>query len=217
MANLYKQIRNKFRALRWCWKAALHGYAEAQLQLGYVYESTGKKRHLHTASTLYRQAAQQKPAEACPRLALLYEMGKGVEQDFLKAWEYYRNAWEAGNEKAFKEAKRLWDEGHVNPEMSAVKEWYRKCITQGHIEMWYDLGKVYYEGKEGERDLKEAFQCYLIAARTAHVAEAQYAVGCMYEQGEGVQPDLHKAVHWYKEAAKQGHAKAKVACRRLKE
>ena len=30
MANLYKQIRNKFRALRWCWKAALHGYAEAQ-------------------------------------------------------------------------------------------------------------------------------------------------------------------------------------------
>ena len=217
MANLYKQIRNKFRALRWCWKAALHGYAEAQLQLGYVYESTGKKRHLHTASTLYRQAAQQKPAEACPRLALLYEMGKGVEQDFLKAWEYYRNAWEAGNEKAFKEAKRLWDEGHVNPEISAVKEWYRKCITQGHIEMWYDLGKVYYEGKEGERDLKEAFQCYLIAARTAHVAEAQYAVGCMYEQGEGVQPDLHKAVHWYKEAAKQGHAKAKVACRRLKE
>ena len=172
---------------------------------------------MHTASTLYRQAAQQKPAEACPRLALLYETGKGVEQDFLKAWEYYRNAWEAGNEKAFKEAKRLWDEGHVNPEISAVKEWYRKCITQGHIEMWYDLGKVYYEGKEGERDLKEAFQCYLIAARTAHVAEAQYAVGCMYEQGEGVQPDLHKAVHWYKEAAKQGHAKAKVACRRLKE
>ena len=83
--------------------------------------------------------------------------------------------------------------------------------------MWYDLGKLYQEGKEGEQDLKEAFRCYLIAARTAHVAEAQYAVGCMYELGEGSQPDLHEAVRWYQEAAKQGHMQAQAACRRLEE
>lgn len=83
--------------------------------------------------------------------------------------------------------------------------------------MWYDLGKIYYDGKVGEQNLKEAFQCYLIAARTAHVVEAQYALGCMYEQGKGVQPDLQKAVRWYKEAAKQGHVEAQAACRRLKE
>lgn len=221
MACMYEQgegvERNTFRALRWCWKAALHGYAEAQLRLGGVYESTGKERHWHTASTLYRQAAQQKPAEAWQRLALLYETSKGVSQDFLKAWECYLKAWEAGSEKAFNEAKRLLDEGRANPEISAVKELYRKCIAQGHREMWYDLGKLYQEGKGEEQNLKEAVQCYLIAARTAHVAEAQYAVGCMYEQGEGVSLDLHEAVRWYKEAAKQGHAKAQAACRRLEE
>lgn len=221
IANLYGQgegvRKDAFKALYWCWKAVLHGYAEAQLRLGVIYESTGKERHFHTAATLYRQVAQQKPAEARLRLALLYEAGKGVEQDCQKAWEYCLNAWEAGSEEAYKEAKRLLDEGLANPEISAVKEWYRKCISQGHQEMWYDLGKLYYEGKEGERNLEEAFRCYAIAARTAKVAEAQYALGCMYEQGEGVQPDLQKAVCWYKEAAKQGYTEAQAACRRLKE
>ena len=218
IACMYEQGKQStFRALRWCWKAALHGYADARLRLASVYENTGKERHLHTAVTLYRQAAELKPVEAWQRLALLYETGKEGSPDFLKAWECYRNAWEAGCEGAYKKAKRLLDEGRVNPPVSAVKEWYRKCIAKGHNELWYDLGKLYDEGKEGERDVKEAFQCYLVAARAAHVAEAQYAVGCMYEQGEGVQPDLSKAVHWYKEAAKQGHAKAQTACRRLEE
>lgn len=255
IACLYKQgegvERNTFRALRWCRKAALHECPEAQLRLGIIYESTGKERHFLTASTFYRQAAQQKPeawlwsgivydnsgkewafytdfssyqwsaqqkqAEAWQRLALLYEIGKGVEQDFQKAWECYLNAWKVGNEKAYLEAKRLLGEGLANPEISTLKEWYRDCITQGHKEMWYDLGKIYYDGKVGERNLKEAFQCYLIAARTAHVVEAQYALGCMYEQGKGVQPDLQKAVRWYKEAAEQGHVEAQAACGRLKE
>lgn len=209
--------RHTFRPLRWCWKAALHGYADAQLRLGTIYENAGKERHLHTAFAFYQQAASQRPAEAWQRLASLYEAGKGVEQDLVKAWECYQKAWEAGSEQAYKKAKCLLDEGRANPEMSAVKEWYRKCIAKGQKEMWYDLGKLYQECKEGEQDLKEAFQCYLIAARTAHVAEAQYAVGCMYELGEGTQPDLHEAVRWYKEAAKQGHVQAQAACRRLEE
>ena len=204
-------------AVRWYKEAAKHGYVKAQLHLGRVYESTGKERDYQEAFVFYQQAAQQKPAEAWQRLASLYEAGKGMEQDFLKAWECYLNAWKAGSEKAYKEAKRLLDEGLAYPEVSALKEWYRKCIAQGHREMWYDLGKLYEEGKEGERNLEEAFQCYGIAARTAHVAEAQYALGCMYEQGEGTQPDLQKAVRWYEEAAKQGHVKAQAACRRLKE
>ena len=54
-----------------------------------------------------------------------------------------------------------------------------------------------------------------IAARTAHVSEAQYALGCMYEQGEGTQPDLQEAIRWYKVAANQGHTEAQAACRRL--
>ena len=202
-------------AVRWYKEAAKHGYVKAQLHLGRLYESTGKERDYQEAFVFYQQAAQQKPAEAWQRLASLYETGKGVEQDFLKAWECYLNAWKAGSEKAYKEAKRLLDEGLAYPEVSALKEWYRKCIAQGHREMWYDLGKLYEEGKEGERNLEEAFQCYGIAARTAHVAEAQYALGCMYEQGEGTQPDLQKAVRWYKEAANQGHAEAQAACRRL--
>lgn len=204
-------------AVRWYKEAAKHGYVKAQLHLGRLYESTGKERDYQEAFVFYQQAAQQKPAEAWQRLASLYEAGKGMEQDFLKAWECYLNAWKAGSEKAYKEAKRLLDDGLAHPEVSALKEWYRKCIAQGHREMWYDLGKLYEEGKEGERNLEEAFQCYGIAARTAHVAEAQYALGCMYEQGEGTQPDLQKAVRWYEEAAKQGHVKAQAACRRLKE
>ena len=218
IACLYEQgegvEQNPFRALRWCRKAALHGYAEAQLRLGIVYESTGKERHLHTAVTFYQQAAQQHTLEAWLRLAALYEVRKG-EQDLQKAWECYVNAWEAGDENAYKEAKRLADEGQANLDASTLMAWYRKCISHGHREAWYNLGKMYHEGRGLERNLKEARQCYLFATRTAHVAEAQYALGCMYEQGEGTQPDLQEAIRWYKEAANQGHTEAQAACRRL--
>ena len=195
--------------------------AEAQYAVACMYEQgEGIQPDLHEAVHWYKEAAKQghqKSAEICLRLALFYETGNGVEQNFQEAWECYLSAWNAGSEQAYKEVKRLWDEGRVNLGISTEKDWCRKWIDQGYREMWYDLGKLYDEGKEGERDVKEAFQCYLIAARTAHVAEAQYAVARMYEQGEGVEPDLHKAVHWYKEAAKQGHAKAQAACRRLEE
>ena len=219
IACLYEQgqgvEQNTFKALRWCWKAALHGYAEAQLRLGIVYESTGKKRYFHTAATFYQQAAQQQSIEAWKHLAALYEAGKG-EQNLQKAWECYVNAWEAGDENAYQEAKRLVDEGLANPDASTLMAWYRKCIERGHKEVWYDLGKIYHEGRGVERNLQEARQCYLFAARTSHVPEAQFALGRMYEEGEGIQPDLQKAIRWYKEAANQGHTEAQVVCRRLK-
>lgn len=218
IACLYEQgegvEQDTFKALRWCRKAALHGYAEAQLRLGIAYESTGKERHFRTAVTFYQQAAQQHTVEAWLHLAALYEARKG-EQDLQKAWECYVNAWETGDEDAYKEAKRLVDEGLANPDASTLMEWYRKCIKRGHKEVWYDLGKIYHEGRGLERNLKEARQCYLIAARTSHIAEAQHALGCMYEQGEGTLPNLQEAIRWYEAAANQGHAEAQAACRRL--
>ena len=208
-ATFYQQAAQQKSAEAWL--------PEVQLYIEFTHEKVKNILDFHTAFTFCQQIAQQKSAEAWQRLASLYEMGKGVKQDFEKAWECCLNAWEAGSEEAYKEAKRLLDEGLAHPDVSVVMEWYRKCIDRGHKEMWYDLGKIYHEGKGIERNLKEARQCYLFAARTAHVAEAEYALGCMYERGEGVTANLQEAISWYQKAAKQGHTEAEAACRRLKE
>ena len=58
----------------------------------------------------HHKAAEQGHAEAQYNLGICYENGKGVEQDYEKAEEWYREAAAQGHEKAIKKVKWLCDE-----------------------------------------------------------------------------------------------------------
>ncbi len=73
---------------------------------------------------------------------------------------------------------------------------------------------MYLDGKEINRDYKEAFKWAYPSAEKGHII-AQNMLGEMYEYGYGVKMDVEEAAHWYRLAAKQGSLEAKDSLIRL--
>ena len=87
-------VEKDYDQARFLWlKAAGHGHAGAQFNLGLMYESgTGVQQDSVKAFTFYREAALNGLAEAQNSFGRLYEMGQGVEQNITEAKKWYRLA-----------------------------------------------------------------------------------------------------------------------------
>lgn len=83
-----------------------------------------------------------------------------------------------------------------------------KKAQQGDRQAQYDLGMVYYAGKEEiPRNIKLGAEWFLKSAQQGQ-AEAQFAIGRCYFHGRGVPKDKALGARWYSEAAKQNHKQA---------
>jgi hypothetical protein len=81
-------------ALRVWMQAAEAGDAEAQTNLGDIYErGLGVAPNYEAAAQWYQKAADKGYSRALFNLGTLYEQGMGVPQDQLKALNLYRQAW----------------------------------------------------------------------------------------------------------------------------
>jgi len=78
-------------------KAANQGDAEAQLNLGLMYDNgQGVKQNYVKAVKWWKKAANQGDAEAQNNLALMYDNGQGVKQNLSKAKELFGKACNGG-------------------------------------------------------------------------------------------------------------------------
>ena len=89
-------------------KAADQGNADAQINLGWLYENgEGVPKDLRKAAELYQKAADQGNASAQDNLGWLYENGQGVPKDLGKARELYQKAADQGNQSAIEKLNKL--------------------------------------------------------------------------------------------------------------
>lgn len=157
-------------------KAAEQGDAEAQLELGRIYDTGYKyiydvKKDDVESAKWFRKAAEQGNAEAMHELAVCYNFGNGVPKDANEAFYWHKKAAEAGN-----------------------------------IQSQYEMGQIFYfvrtylsdYSRVVEKDYTEAFKWYKMAATTD--AQAQHRLGYMYEYGLGVDQDYSEAMKLYKKA-----------------
>ena len=81
-----------------------------------------------------RKAAEQGDADAQFNLGLMYDIGKGVPQDYQEAVKWYRMAAEQGYADAqyFLGLSYATGEGVPENDAEAVK-WYRKAAEQGTL------------------------------------------------------------------------------------
>ncbi|MBL1143193.1 MAG: sel1 repeat family protein [Proteobacteria bacterium] len=84
----------------------------------------------------------------------------------------------------------------------------RPLATQGDADAQYQLGTLYYSGKDVKQDYSQAALWYRRAAQQGSV-DAQYSLGNMFLMGEGIVQDDEQAAQWYAMAAEQGHSSAK--------
>lgn len=127
----YDQEANYEEAMKWYRKAADQGNAEAQYQLGEIYDQgmAGKKDY-QEAFKWFRLAAEQGEPDAQLNLGDLYESGQGVKQDYAEAYFWENLGIKSGAvliDDSRGERKRRWALRLSSEQRAAiekrVKEW----------------------------------------------------------------------------------------------
>ncbi|MCR5790327.1 MAG: protein kinase, partial [Lachnospiraceae bacterium] len=199
------------KALEWLTIAAEGGHAEAQNQLGVMYEyGEGVEQDYQKAMECYQLAADQGDVFAQYNLAVLYDQGKGIEQDYQKAMEYYQLAADQGHAAAQYNLALMYHYGYVKgvaKDYQKAVEYYQLSADQGYAPAQNGLGYMYQHGEGVAQDYQKAMKYYQLAADQGD-ATAQNNLGYMYEEGEGVAQDYQKAMEYYQLAADQGNALA---------
>ena len=87
--------------------------------------------------------------------------------------------------------------------------WLQIAADNGDTQSKYELGKIYYEGREGiAQDIEKAYALLKEAAIADHT-ETQFLLGCLHFGAEvGGEPDYSEAALWFGKAAGDGHAKS---------
>ncbi len=122
-------------------------------------------------------------------LALLYEEGKGVQQNTVKAFEWYR---------------RAASSGQVDAQYK-----FATALEKEQPDAIFIMGMMYMDGEGVDKNIPEAIKRFKSAADKGH-AEAQFMLGSMYAEGDGVARSDSEAKKWWQMAAVQGHKEARA-------
>lgn len=192
------------QAAYWYRKSADQGYADAQLNLGYLYgKGLGVEQNYQQAAYWYRKAADQGEAYAQSNLGYLYEKGLGVDQSDQQAVYWYRKAADQGVVSVMFCLGRVYDIGKgIAQDYDQAVYWYRKAADQGDPEGMNGLGSCYFDGKGVTQDYQQAVYWYRKAAEQGSAA-AKYNLALRYYHGEGVGQDYGKAYELTLEALEE--------------
>lgn len=99
--------------------------------------------------TKLRRSAEQGNAEAQYKLGLMYDMGKDVDQDYYKAFEWYEKSAKQGLASSQSKLGSMYRYGKgVEVNQAKANEWYWKAYEQGDEEAHYQLGTIYISSKD---------------------------------------------------------------------
>ena len=118
---------------------------------------------------LYRRAAELGDASAQFKMALMYDRGKGMPQDYAEAVRWYRKSAEQGFVEAQYNLGSMYDSGvGVPQEYAEAVIWYRKAAEQGHASAQKNLAVKYGKGQGVPQSHAEAYVWLSIAAMSGN-------------------------------------------------
>jgi TPR repeat protein len=121
------------------------------------------------AMALWRPLGDQGDPEAQFRIAVLYDLGRGVSQDAIEAVRWYRKAAEQGHVNAQHNLGTMYEMGEgVEPDyaVAAAIVWFRRAANQGYAPAQCSLGVMYMTGRGVRRDDVEAYKWLTLAMGT---------------------------------------------------
>ncbi len=179
-------------------KAIALGCMDGYYGLGQIASDEGD---LTTAMEDYEMAAEKgaEPlymGEAMSQIGGMYYLGNGVEQDYVKAAEWYEKAVNQGNISAMTVlgTQYLLGTGTEENKLEAAK-WFQKAADLGYAPAMLWLGRMNYI----TNNMEKAVEWYQKAAEQGDI-EAMNELANMYENGLGVDQDDEKAAEWHAKA-----------------
>lgn len=120
-------------ALKFWRPIAEQGFAEAQANLGWMYQAgLGVEKDLGQARRWYVQAVKAKHAVAQNNLAVMFENGLGVKTDYTRAFKLYLQSAKQGYRFAQYNVAQLLKNGlGTERDLQASREWLEKAAEQG--------------------------------------------------------------------------------------
>ncbi|MBQ0018947.1 MAG: sel1 repeat family protein [Bacteroidales bacterium] len=184
--------KEKAEGVIWITRSANQGYAVAQCQLGYCYNTgMGVMKNGATAVAWYQTAADQGESTAQYNLGVCYATGNGVTQSKEKAFIWYKKAAEQGQTSAENALAKCYYYGNgTTANLNLAFQWFKKSSEKNEEAMYY-LGECYYYGYGTTKDMKIAAECY---KKTENV-NAQYKLALMMLKGEGIEKDSIEAAN----------------------
>mgnify|MGYP001817111378 FL=1 len=120
-----------------------------------------------------RLAAEAGDASAQFRMALRYESGTGVPQDYAESVKWLRKAADQGLPEAQFNMGSMYMNGLGVPEDPAEGfGWYRKAAFQGHASAQKNVGAMYGRGQGVAQDHSEAYVWSSIAVMSGNESAA---------------------------------------------
>lgn len=183
-------------------------------KLGAVYSYLGDdskaNEYYYMAAYCYKEAAEKGIIEAQEELGEMYELGKGIKQNYKLATEWYLKAAEQNNVSAQYNLGEMYEKGKgVEKDLSIALKWYNKAAEQGHTESECTLGWMYDNGVGVEENHVEALRWFFKAAEKGNIT-AQHNIGYMYLNGIGTEKDDIMAFDWFSKAAEGGDADSQI-------
>ncbi len=145
-----------------CRSLAEQGDAEAQFDLGFLYE---QGKDYAEAVTWYRKSAEQGYRVAQVLLGDMYNFGRHVPQDAAEAAKWYSKAAEQGATNVQFDLGFLYEQGKGVPQNYAEAEtWYRESAEDGDPHGQFGLGRLYADGNGVPQDYVLAHMWFNLAA-----------------------------------------------------
>lgn len=205
--NLEHPWKDESKGMEWYQK-----YVEKNLDYGYsqialVYHKGDKKLRIlpNPDRALFWDQKGADAGETGSQYSMgkSYYFGKGVPQDYEKAFAYYQKVAEKNPDWVAFEMGFFYLTGRgTRKDEKKAHEWFsRKKALYDLIQM----GEIYREGILVEKELKKAFQYYSKAVEAGN-PNGYFYLGRAYATGEGVSQNGKKALEWYGKSVKAGLA-----------
>ena len=119
----------------------------------------------------YRRDAERGDASAQFKMALMYDLGQGMLQNYAEAVRWYRKAAEQSFVEAQYNLGCMYDSGEGVPqEYAEAVIWYRKAAERGHANAQKNLGAKYGRGQGVPQSHAEAYVWLSVALMSGNEA-----------------------------------------------
>ena len=142
---------------------------------------------------------------AAYRLGVIHFAGQGINQDYIKAREWFELAAQDGDVNAMSFIGTLYLRGWgVEQSEEKAVEWFGRAAENGNPDAMFQLAKLTEDGKLPETEpgsvarwYRQASLGWQVLAEAGNLVAAE-KVGDMFRDGRGVDRDPEEAGRWYK-------------------
>jgi FOG: TPR repeat, SEL1 subfamily len=161
-----------------------------------------------TFSVMMKAATEDDDTAAQLWLADMYFTGKGGDQNYAKAREWYLKAAEKHARDAYYNLGVMYVLGKgAEKDPEAGVAWLEKAALDGDVEAQYLLGQMFFYGEGVKTDQEKAAYWWGMGA-VRDEKKSLYNLGLSCYHGHGVMPDDVKAADLWQRASAQGMKEA---------